>query len=565
MKRRLNKESYQKAVNVDNFNKIQLESNSNLLPVGDISNTVNAADQFNKERQASSLYRISGAITPMFTNVLFNTTGESSWQTFNSDLFRDGTFPADEVKIEDEEDLTYGESITKHLKEDDGWYGYLDPDLSKDDICKWVDMEPNRELFNLSSVDKNWELVITYPSGRYIKDPGDMIYGGVQIVSSEPIVIGGRNMTIFSTPIKHGLSSGDSVKLKSFIDGNNAIIADKIYKVIKLGKSNGDSSEYYFSVDIPTTMRLLPNSRMSRFYNGKESEYYYRKLDKIKTRTTDFMESDDYEIYPLAFSQSIFEDKINQFVINEDIDVSDLTDNLDRPLSEIYVTIIKTSSDDNFTAIKSGIDMPHNPSALDTTIPDVRRITYGGGTYDSLESNININSNSFYGDIVEYNYLELKEKTLGEVYHTFNTPKRLIAGSVSEPNFVAGENIELGVRLEGYIYKAHHKIKIREFSSYIEQGTSDTYNLPTYAKSPLNNGIWIWRDLLDIGSNDMNEDFLDYPFINGTHYINSDIQFPLKRQDPFGLYGLRHSTPPADIPGVLMDDRLLTKNSEDVC
>jgi hypothetical protein len=330
MRRRLNSESYKNAVNVDNFNKIQLESSSNLLPVGDISNTVNVANQFNKERQASSFYRISGTITPMFTNILFNTTGASSWKSFNDPLFRDATFPANGINIDDEEDLTYYESITKHLKEDDGWYGYLDPDLSKDSICKWVDMEPNRTLFNLSSVDKNWELVITYPAEMVtsINDINIINSGirGIRIISSESIIIGGRNMTIFSTPIKHGLSSGDSVKLKSFIDGSNVNIADKTYKVVKLGKSNGDSTEYYFTVDIPTPMVLTSNSRMARIYNGKESSYYFRKFKKIKTRGSDFMATDDYEIYPLAFSQSLYEDKINQFVINEDLDVSGLLD-----------------------------------------------------------------------------------------------------------------------------------------------------------------------------------------------------------------------------------------------
>jgi len=567
MRRRLNSKSYQNAVNTDNFNKIQLESNSRLLPVGNISNTVNSADQFNKERQSCSYYRLSGVITPMFTNVLFNTTGTNSWQTFNDILFRDATFPANN-ELDDEEDLTYNESIAKHLKEDDGWYGYLDPDLSKDAICKWVDMEPNRELFNLSSVNKNWELVITYPAETVSSvDYIDVINNGmrgIRIISSNPIVIGGRNMTIFSTPIKHGLSTGDTVKLKSFISQNNITIVDKTYKVVKLGKSNGDYAEYYFSVDIPTPMVLTNKSRMSRIYNGKESSYYFRKFKKMKTKVSDLMETDDYEIYPLAFSQSIFEDKRNQFVINEDLDVSNLVDNLGRPISELYVTIIKTDNNTLFTNIKSGIEMPYNLSGSSTSIPDIRRITDGGSSHIPLEDDITIQDDSFFGDIAEYNSLELKEKILGDVYHRFNTSNRINGGFISKPNLVENESISLGIRQEGYMYKPHHKIKIREYSTYIEQGTSNTYNMPSY-KTDLKDGRFIWRDLLDIGSNDMNEDFLDYPFLNGSHYMNKDIQFPLKRQDPFGLYSLRYSNPPSDIPGVLMDDILLIKKSQDVC
>ena len=310
-------------------------------------------------------------------------------------------------------------------------------------------------------------------------------------------------MTLFSTPIKHGLSSGDSIKLKNF-DG----ITNKKYKVVKLGKSNGDLSEYYFSIDVSTPMILTPTSRVSRFYNGKESQYYYRKFTKIKTRSTELMESDDYEIYPLAFSQSLYEDKINQFIVNEDIDISNLIDYLKRPISEIYVTIIKTDSNGSFTDIKSGFEMPYNIAASATIIPDIRRIDDGGSSHDELESNVNIESNSFIGDVVEYNTLELKEKVLGEVYHRFNTPNRIAGGTIIDPNFGKTEDLDLGNRQEGYIYKTHHKIKIREYSSYIEQGTVDTYNMPSY-KTDLKDGRFIWRDLLDIGFNDMHEDFLD--------------------------------------------------------
>jgi hypothetical protein len=276
------------------------------------------------------------------------------------------------------------------------------------------------------------------------------------------------------------------------------------------------------------------------------------------------METDDYEIYPLAFSQSIFEDKRNQFVINEDLDVSNLVDNLGRPISELYVTIIKTDNNTLFTNIKSGIEMPYNLSGSSTSIPDIRRITDGGSSHIPLEDDITIQDDSFFGDIAEYNSLELKEKILGDVYHRFNTSNRINGGFISKPNLVENESISLGIRQEGYMYKPHHKIKIREYSTYIEQGTSNTYNMPSY-KTDLKDGRFIWRDLLDIGSNDMNEDFLDYPFLNGSHYMNKDIQFPLKRQDPFGLYSLRYSKTPSDIPGVLMDDILLIKKSQDVC
>jgi hypothetical protein len=565
MKRILNKETSVKAVNTDNFNKIELKSNYNLLPVGDVSSVINVADQFNKERQACSYYRISGNITPMFTNVLFNSIGVNSWKIFNNALFRDGTFPANGIDVTDEEDLTYTESIIKYLKENDGWYGYLDPDLSKEALCKWIDMEPSRGLFNLSSPDKNWEIVITYPAKRIETIPTDVIHRGIQLISSEPAIIGGRDMTLFSTPIKHGLTEGDSIRLKGL---NNLPNDNGTFKVNRLGKLNGDDAEYYFAIDISEPLVVSTKdefrSRVSRIYNGKESSYYNRRFEKVKMRDGLPMQNDDYEVYPLAFSKSIYEDSVNQFVINEDVDVSNLTDNLGRPISELFVTIIKTDSNGAFTNIKSGIKMPFNEKVSgSTTIPDINRITDAPDSHSFLKNNVNVGDGWFHGDIVEYNELEQKEKILGDVYHRFNTPNRLIDESIPDVDF-NGTNLDTGVRREGYMYKAHHRIKIREYSTYIEQGTKDTYNLPSYSKD-LKDGRYIWRDLLDIGFNDMHEDYVDYPYANDSHYLNVNLDLPLKRQDPFGWYNLRHTNPPADIAGELLDDRIATKNYKNEC
>jgi hypothetical protein len=93
-------------------------------------------------------------------------------------------------------------------------------------------------------------------------------------------------------------------------------------------------------------------------YGGQDSEYYFRKFRKIKTRITNVIGIDDYETYKLSFSENSFSDSISQFVFNEDIDISELTDNLGRPLTELYLTTIKTDSDSLFSSVSSGIDTP---------------------------------------------------------------------------------------------------------------------------------------------------------------------------------------------------------------
>ena len=554
-KYRLNSATSKTDVNVDEYGKINLESKSDLLPIGEVNKIVNSGEQFNKERSEGTKYRLTGTINSIFNNALFNSTDDGSWKMFNRIVYRDGSFPPNSVTSTDEEDLTFTEAIAANLKERNGWYGYNDLSEGSAVLCGWKEMEPNSKLFTLTPVSetKNWDFTITYPASRKSVE-GDLTYKGLLIVGLMQSKIGNRDMVNITTPVKHGLSQGESVRLKGLSDKNG------VYEVIRVGKDNGDDKEYNFSVELDTTVTLGGNPRMVRIYRGRESEYYYRifKMINIPTETPPI----DYELFPLAFSQNIYEDKINNYVINEDIDISGLVDALDRPLSELYVTFLKKDSDNVFTNTKSGLKMPYI-EYVDSilSVPDIRRINNNTLiSHNPLESNIKLSNQEFYGDVAEYNVLELKEKILGEVYHTFNTHNREAGGTIYNPNFGLSPDIELGNRYEGYMYKPHHKVKLREYSLYIEEGTKDTVNKPSYAKS-LGNGKYVWRDLLDVGFGDE----LDYPFLNGVHYVNSLISLPLLRQDPFNIYEVQHTHTPSDIPGKELDDNIIVKNSQDVC
>jgi hypothetical protein len=88
----------------------------------------------------------------------------------------------------------------------------------------------------------------------------------------------------------------------------------------------------------------------------------------------------------------------SQFVFNEDIDISELTDNLGRPLTELYLTI-KTDSDSLFSSVSSGIDTPfmdilissNNTNPHLRNVPVINRIHNGTTPFTShipLETNI---------------------------------------------------------------------------------------------------------------------------------------------------------------------------------
>jgi hypothetical protein len=87
---------------------------------------------------------------------------------------------------------------------------------------------------------------------------------------------------------------------------------------------------------------------------------------KIKTRITNVIGIDDYETYKLSLVR--IHSMIQSLNFNEDIDISELTDNLGRPLTELYLTTIKTDSDSLFSSVSSGIDTPFMDILLVVTI-----------------------------------------------------------------------------------------------------------------------------------------------------------------------------------------------------
>lgn len=589
---RLGVENSKESLNTDSFIKLSVDNSKRLLPPGQLTNIVDASVRFDYERQRSTYYRILGTINLVCSNALFNLDDSGpyldlyTWKGFNyADQFGQYRFS----------DSIYPNVIKNNLKESEGWFGYYD----LTGICNYVDMEPKRERFSfIQDINpyhntqklpvKNWEITITYPAES---DSGHtMVNGGLLLVDIKPAIVSTRQMTAISAGCSHNLSIGDLVR----ITGTNGYDGDHL--VVRTGLDNGDLKEYYFVIDVPTSPfnTIDFNSRMKKVVNDKESKYYFRKFRKIKTRSAKIIEPDDYETYKLAFSQNVYQDDVAQFVLNEDVDVSNLVDNLGRPLTELYLTIIKTDSAALFTQVKSGIELPFieqlntsntsNPYLL--SIPVINKIHNGGQlpfpSHIPLENNVKITDNDdiignieYYGDLVEYNEAELREIVLADVAHRFNTLNRetnpSMTYAVSEANPSTNPptpatvvNITLGPRQEGYYYKPHHLIRIKEFSNYIEQSDINTTEIPSYATLS-EDGTYLWRDILDIGFNQIDSTVLNYPFLNGCHYRYDNYCFYVKRQDPFDNWNLYYGTYPSDPLGESMTDKFTINLGEDVC
>ena len=120
------------------------------------------------------------------------------------------------------------------------------------------------------------------------------------------------------------------------------------------------------------------------------------------------------------------------------------------------------------------------------------------------------------GGFYEWNDYEQMERLISEVNHKFTFNPFVFNISDTDDN----------ANQMGYYYKPHNKMKIRDFSDYIETGNvNNIADVPDYAYFSTTYGSFIWRDIYTYGFKDSNKNGVDYPFLNGKHYPYENFIF----------------------------------------
>ena len=547
---------------------INIESKSRPVSENIMSETISQNTQFELERSESNIYRFYGNIKSLVSNVLFN----------------------ENLKIYQRNGVTQSEKTdANQVIEVDGWFGYFDDDAetsqeyvkdannyndNKSSLCELIHFSPgpNRLRFDDSDGQQNYQLKITYPyktqdivlvnntSGVSLKD-------GISIIGVEERVMNERSYSSFRCVINHGLQKGDIVTIYK-----SGTLSDTQYQVVELGDQTNNQRERYFVLDIPVTESInevnKETSTFKRTKDGVTSSYYVRKYKSLTTGFT------DYDLFPASFAESYYGDEEVAYNFTTDIDISGLKDNLGRPLSELFLTIVKVDTDtsNNFkdqywkdltknntnipvnlrdrfwTNIQGGfltenvITVNYNVKSISSDIDtNTNQPIYPQIHFGKVDNGIDESDSDFVGDISEYNESELTEKVLEVVYHRINSVYREYRKDIVNLSSSTSGEYEVDDLREGYIYKPHYRIKIRQFSSYIETGDeSQVIGIPDYAtidyqyedKNGNNVNVYKWRDLLDVGFYDETGRGLDYPFKSGAHYMYLDTRFFLQRQDP---------------------------------
>jgi hypothetical protein len=511
-------------------------------------------------------------------------------------------------------------------------------------------------------------------------------------------------------------------------------------KVDGVGDANGDHTDRIFVVKYNDIREIYEHMlHLGCFYkknNGNtDCLYYFRKFKKLTNVDGGVIKSD---VNKVAFGKNIYGDDVAQVIFTDDIDINGLLDHNGRPVSELYFTIVKRNagykewyekknySGDTiefshcFGEVTSAIDfcgiedepfdynihMVHNLSRT-ANDGEAKKLSFSAwgetilsGTPKTLERNITIENDEYFGDIVEYDIYKATETVIGNVYHRFNTAQREFFGTdfqhilqdviisddydrvngegkafscvtyyinnVKNPISTKGDSNSLmygNISPEGYYYNPHMKLQVREnddvettsnakyvnysqptlrtvrtyllikedgtieiynsesdanankkgndvivlqssyyeinmkvpvnygfykgdYIAFYDKQTSDvawgeivnvsgsyltinidskdfdmvdavtlalfdpqsggrrfyaywsTHNTPVYAKLCEGTRKFVWRKIVPPSQMMQDDELYNLPFTNGRFYLEKNINFFLKRQDPVGKYGL---------------------------
>ena len=372
--------------------------------------------------------------------------------------------------------------------------------------CDFIDMYPTRELFSFSPLynerkqryEKNWNYCLTYPSSSITKDFGNRIFPFFKELSDGTISLkvamfdeytvddnGTDVLTIYSI-CQHGLKENDTVNIYK---GDELVydngLVTKIVKDYYLGNGTVSCDNIPYAITVSNRCNVDEKAQQisfKRVFNNVECEYYVRVFSRLPNFKFADSEINDYTLYGdnnleliyrysdpsvdtndfenhisnTSFAGTAYGDNDTEIVYTDDIDVSYLKDNLGRPLSELYFTIVKNNKgykewyDDridkniNNDKIEFSHCFGYNSNSFLfndyyrngmnnglSDIKDVRDIcaeTRRGLIYDNNDDELVFERRrDFYGDICCYSPVECDEYSLQGVMNRFNTVQREIS------------------------------------------------------------------------------------------------------------------------------------------
>ena len=265
-----------------------------------------------------------------------------------------------------------------------------------------------------------------------------------------------------------------------------------------LTKSGSNTKYYIINNKYVNLDDKAQNISYKKVVNGVECDYYVRVFEKVPNfKNASAVTSSEYDIYKndseliheyqdkkydfeshvsrLAFAKNIYGDDVGEIVFTDDIDISNLIDNLGRPISTLYIMFFKSNKGyKEWYGFYTQEDIKKNDKRIDINSDNVTyshcfgMLTCGYETSDESICNSDIDSiytinnigessqgisisklnkgrgdyyhdteiaydvdKKFYGDICCYDGYNIVEESIQPIMHRFNTAQRESSNSLS--------------------------------------------------------------------------------------------------------------------------------------
>jgi hypothetical protein len=554
----LGKLRFKAAPEIDSMINIPFSQSTKNIIEFDRNRNIDLAELFDNEREKSTKFRPLTKITFLFKN---NYVGHTSYVPFTENLYYVNSKDAARQNCEGNSGPIY-------------WSGYPlynEFDLNRTDNDTPGYTEPNTNghinFVSTSASSYNWNFFISYP----FQNVGKMLFAVEPKTQQSlfwlstngiPFIIdltsqNGQQYITFRSVCRHGLTKGEYVELSINYNGTS------LFQVSRLGDGTYGSNDFVFSIDnvgyTGNTFDTGVKGTFKRVIDGDNPEAtksdYYVRMHKILTKASDaVLTNSGFELNPFKVIKQFepsgltpnFVSRVSvkegsqsyNLSLAKSIDINGIIDNQQRPLSKLYFTFQwigylgwtmkptypQSPSTPNI-ALRQGYDfnlpkIDNNPSEWWTTNPtqlnpnsytSIQTLSYTkGGKVFYYNKPLNV-GDTLDGDFCEWNNSEYNERVISDIYHKITYNENIFDINIT------GESTQQNPL--GYYYKPFFPIKLRDFSSYIEEGDpKEVGNIPTYATYSQQNQNLIWRDIYPYGFKDEEGNGVDYPFINGTHY-----------------------------------------------
>lgn len=510
-----------------------------------LQHVVNQEVQFYTEKAQSNIYNVYGSINPSLNlrlmdgtkpNIDFFKFNQDNWQVvlMKPTMFKGAKGKTNFLKSNIHEyDFNYGLPCLKvipkqeELKSYMSFNCYFGHNFKQDDRVYITSLDPlyiESGYFNIIGVDGNTisinneyiEVIPDYTDNDFTTNntideqvaqiADDLATSKLATaILTAPVFKGSIELTNYITSIKkkgffrrrRTVVTGVTTKYTAAVDINVAVpkateIAnnDELLhlKNIEIGILNKSILDEIKKKRPNISKIIQPKYFIKKVLEDYQLEYYMKQAEVIAVAN---------EFNVCAFSLSSTSEQVINYTF-PDINVSGMVDNHGIPLTELIIAVVKKSGNKN-------IDISDVESNLSKLI-NYTEVGHGIDTImlknDSSEvDQLKVGDSMFIG-VCEYDKELLNEAVV------INLHQRVIHRDVS------------------FTYNPFYKVKLKVFSSYVEDSESKI-EIPDYAVYSDLQQKYIWRDIHDIGFFETNGIGVDYKFLNGSFYIYERINFIL--------------------------------------